>query len=211
MSNNIFLKSNNRFIFLDDKNNTKNISKQSYNQYKLPKLNSHSLHSHSLQINNTTLFPHLNSHQENNLEKENNHLSHFKDILINTSNETDTNSNNVLPGWTRITRINGKSIIEYGEGQSNWSKEEEITEEENTPNDIMLNAFNIMKHNWDLYETNYDSVNGEGSYDKRFRLPLIFNDDDNDDNNDNDNSDNNNENVNDQNNENYMNDENGFN
>ena len=88
------------------------------------------------------------------------------------------NVNTIPAGWAKLTFVNRKTVIEYGQ-KTDWmikrEKQEEIqTQLEEDPNYIMFQAIEQMKHNLDSYERNYDSIQGEGAYAERFRLYPVY-------------------------------------
>jgi hypothetical protein len=103
----------------------------------------------------------------------------FKDILKNVIEEEVKPKNDVIPpGWARLTLVNRKTVIEYGE-PTKWmikqQKQEELEKQQDEdPNYIMFHAIESMKKNWDRYEREYNEIHGEGAYDERFRLPPVY-------------------------------------
>ena len=87
----------------------------------------------------------------------------------------------VLPGWVSIKIEKRKLVYNYGAKTQNMIIKEAQMEYEKTPNYIMDKAIQIMSHNWKRYEKEYDSLHGEGSYSERFRLPNVYDSDDDED------------------------------
>jgi hypothetical protein len=52
--------------------------------------------------------------------------------------------------------------------------EELEKQQEDDPNYIMFKVVEAMKKSWDLYEREYDAINGEGAYAEKFRLPPVY-------------------------------------
>jgi hypothetical protein len=129
-----------------------------------------------LDANDTTLFPELTPIKENTTIVK--ASTNFKDILTTVIEQEKPKTNPIPPGWVKISSINRKIVYNYGT-KTDWmmkqEKQEEIqTQLDEDPNYIMFQAIEQMKKNWDLYERNYDSINGEGAYDERFRLSPVY-------------------------------------
>jgi hypothetical protein len=128
-----------------------------------------------LDATDTNLFPELTPINENNIIKSS---TNFKEILTTVVEDENPKVNIIPAGWAKLTPINGKTVIEYGQ-KTAWmikrEKREEIqTQLEEDPNYIMFQAIEQMKHNLDLYERNYDSIHGEGAYAEKFRLYPVY-------------------------------------
>jgi hypothetical protein len=184
MTNNPFLKNknyNNRFNYLNEEPHTKyvnNNDKKHFNENRgrrdnynnsfksitseQPKIN--------VDIDNIISFPSLVNNKEYYTPIQ--MPSNFKDIL-NTGIEDDIieHKNIILPGWLQLTMFNGKVL-----------KKENIKEEKNDENkqqqeELNYNMYKIgkaLQTNYELYEKEYDSINGEGSYDYNFRLLPVY-------------------------------------
>lgn len=194
MSNNPFLKNknkdNNRFHFLNDEQPFKNVNNKQFdenrnrnrncsnnnNNYNNNRIDNNRFKSISsseqpkmnVDIDNIISFPTLINTKE--CETTVNTSSKFKDIL-NTDFKEDVieNKNIIPPGWLQLTMLNGKvSKNEYKD-----INEKDIEEQEQ----INYNMYKIgkaLQTNYELYEKEYDSINGEGSYDYNFRLSPVY-------------------------------------
>jgi hypothetical protein len=126
--------------------------------------------------NDTTLFPELTPIKENTTIVK--ASTNFKDILTTVIEQEKPKTNPIPPGWVQIASVNRKAVYNYGP-KTAWmmkqEKQEEIqTQLDEDPNHIMFQAIEQMKKSWELYERNYDSINGEGAYDERFRLSPVY-------------------------------------
>jgi hypothetical protein len=125
-----------------------------------------------IDFNNTELFPELIDKKENNIN-DNSDMLNFKYILNNIE-DTPKNTDKILPGWIQITMVNKKVVIENGPPtlySINMEKQKELE------NDINYNINNIVKAMTKIYEENeksYDSINGEGAYEERFKLLPVY-------------------------------------
>lgn len=194
MSNNPFLKNkdNNRFNFLNDEPPLKNVNNKhyddnrnrnsynnnNYNKYDNKKIDNNRFKSISsteqpkmnVDIDNIISFPSLVNTKE--CETTNNTSSKFKDIL-NTNIEEDVieNKNIIPPGWLQLTMLNGKILKnEY----KNVNEKDIEEQEQEQINYNMYKIGNALQKKYELYEKEYDSINGEGSYDYNFRLSPIY-------------------------------------
>jgi len=196
MSNNPFLKNkdNNRFNFLNDEQPLKNANNKhyddnrnrnrnsynnnNYNKYDNKKIDNNRFKSISsteqpkmnVDIDNIISFPSLVNTKE--CETTNNTSSKFKDIL-NTNIEEDIieNKNIIPPGWLQLTMLNGKILKnEY----KNVNEKDIEEQEQEQINYNMYKIGNALQKKYELYEKEYDSINGEGSYDYNFRLSPIY-------------------------------------
>ena len=65
----------------------------------------------------------------------------------------------------------------YENVHQDLQKEKEKEKEKEKDKDIhdSMNTFiNSMREIWDKYENEYDEINGEGSYDEKFRLDPVY-------------------------------------
>ena len=134
-----------------------------------------------LDVDNIKAFPILVNTKE--CDKIIHTSSNFKDILNNVIEEnTIEHRDIILPGWLKLTMLNGKVLKEEqkkGEEAEAEVKAEETDETDEAENQIELNynmykIGNALQTNYELYEKEYDSINGEGSYDKNFRLSPVY-------------------------------------
>ena len=119
-----------------------------------------------LDINNIKAFPTLVNSKECDTMIQ--LTSNFKDILNNVIEEnTIEKTDIILPGWLQLTINNGKVL----------KKEYEEVVEEQELEELNYNMYkigNALQTNYELYEKEYDSINGEGSYDTNFRLSPVY-------------------------------------
>ncbi len=201
MSNNIFLRSNNRFNILDDDlinnpNKQKNKYDSSTNLFKSQAKRAN-IRNNPLSLNdsiskdfyNIESFPDLtnttNTSNTTNITK-------FKDILINIVEDINVinGSKQIAPGLVQITKINGAITYNFGI----LSQYTINHQEDDSCNYNMNKAISYMNNNRKKYENEYDSINGENAFVERFTMKPIYmssydSDDDEvstDDNNDND-------------------------
>jgi hypothetical protein len=131
----------------------------------------------NLDANDTNLFPELVPAKDNNKSSTTviETSTNFKDILINVIQEEKPKENPIPPGWVQLSSVNGKTIIEYGPKTAWMISQEKLEEQqEDDPNYIMFKAVEAMKKSWDLYEREYDAINGDGAYAEKFRLPPVY-------------------------------------
>jgi len=195
MSNNPFLrnnKNNNRFNLLNDdadvpvytpvndKTFNENRSRRDNNNRYTNKIDDNRFKTITseqpkLDINNIKAFPTLFNSKECDTII---HTStNFKDILNNVIEEdTIEHKDIILPGWLKITMLNGKVLKEeYKKGEGEEAAEE--TDEAENQKEINYNMYkigNALQTNYEIYEKEYDLINGEGSYDKNFRLSPVY-------------------------------------
>ena len=186
MSNNPFLKNNNnnRFNLLNDdpvvKNDTSVNDKKTFNENRGRRDNNNYNNRYTnkiddnrfksiipeqpkLDINNIKAFPSLVNTKEGDTIV---HISsNFKDILNNVIEEDIIENNDIIiPGWLQLTILNGKVL-------------KKDIDDINNIDDINYNMYKIgkaLQTNYEIYEKEYDSINGEGSYDKNFRLSPVY-------------------------------------
>jgi hypothetical protein len=83
----------------------------------------------------------------------------------------------IKPGSVVLKYENNKIVSQRGQ-LTKWEKQKEIeTFYELSSHYIMTNAIYKMEELWDLYERVYDSINGEGTYNEKFRIEPIYNSD----------------------------------
>jgi len=129
-----------------------------------------------IEINNIDMFPELCTKKENTVGNE--VSTNFKDILTNIIEDIKSTVNTVPPGWTRMSLLNGKTIVEHGP-PTPWmikqqQKEQLAKQQHEDPTYIMIKVIEAMKKNWDRYEREYDELHGEGTYSERFILPPVY-------------------------------------
>jgi len=128
-----------------------------------------------LDFNNTELFPELVGKKESdiNSDKVNDkvNMSGFKDILNNTIEDTTEKPNKIPSGWIQISMVDRKVVIENGEPTLSMINTEEQEDNINYNMNIIVDA---IKRNYEENERVYDSINGEGSYSERFKLPPVY-------------------------------------
>ncbi len=198
MSNNPFIKSkvaSNRFQNLDDtpdvsinrdnRDNRKNTpydsTANSFTQSRMRNNQTLKVTQQTIDPNNITLFPHLNTHIS---KRDTNTVPiNYKVLVANmidpiVTDHSELSETHVKPGWVEISQINNTNIYKYGEPTPFMKRLEELEQEpEYDPNDIMNKAIDIMSKNWKRYEKYYDELNGEGSYEEQFKLPPVYDSD----------------------------------
>ena len=97
--------------------------------------------------------------------------TNFKDALNNAIEPEETNSTIIEPGWVKIT----DKKIEYGS-----STILPTTTPENL-NDNMYNAIEIMTRKWNSYTNLYDDLHGHLAYVNKFKLPPVYDSDEEED------------------------------
>ena len=107
----------------------------------------------------------------------------FKDAINNQIKpEIFDETKNVKPGWVKISYAkNNKIIHTYGPLSKNQLKLKKEEELENNLNHCINREITIMKYRWDKYEDDYDKLNGEGAYIEKYRLIPIYGDEYDDD------------------------------
>ena len=122
-------------------------------------------------------FPELCIQPIKNVTQNVNENISFK-AAINVSNNnvdiTNNPENNIDPGWVQIQTINKQIVFKYGPNSTNDNNNDEYMQKCVEHN--MNNAIAIMSTNWDKYRTNYDELNGEGSYDDVYYLSQNYED-----------------------------------
>ena len=165
----------NRNSYVNNNNNNKRIDNNRFksilsSEQQQPKMN--------VDIDNIISFPSLVNTKE--CDTPMNTSSKFKDIL-NTGIEEDIIENKyiILPGWLQLTMLNGNILKnEYkDEDEKNIEQEQDQQEQQEQQEQLNYDMYKIgkaLQTNYELYEKEYDSINGEGSYDKKFRLSPVY-------------------------------------
>ena len=133
-----------------------------------------------LDVDNIKAFPILVNTKE--CDKIIHTSSNFKDILNNVIEEnTIEHRDIILPGWLKLTMLNGKVLKEEqkkGEEAEAEVKAEETDQADEAENkELNYDMYRIgkaLQTNYEIYEKEYDLINGEGSYDKNFRLSPVY-------------------------------------
>ena len=148
-----------------DYNNNNNYNNRYTNKIDDNRFKSITLEQPKLDVNNIKAFPTLVNTKESDTIVQ--MSSNFKDILNNVIEEdTIENKDIILPGWLQLTMLNGKILKkEY---------EKEVEQEQEELNYNMYKIGNALQTNYEIYEKEYDSINGEGSYDTNFRLSPVY-------------------------------------
>lgn len=191
MSNNPFLRNkdnnnnnnNNRFNILNDdpvvnvndrkhfnEEKSRNRSRDNYNSKRIDDNRFKSLipEKPKLDVDNIKAFPTLVNSKERDTNIQTS--SNFKDILNNVIEEDRIeNTDIILPGWLQLTMLNGKVLKKEENNET-----EVIDEEQKELNYTMYRIGKSLQNNYEIYEKEYDSINGEGSYDKKFRLSPVY-------------------------------------
>lgn len=187
MSKNIFLNRSNRFKNLSSFDEDNTPPQQNGRNYRR-QVNSNRSNSDTFRRNTNRQNPVIyNSAKDfplsTDIDNDSSYIktSKFKDVLMNVIKPVEPEKEVVLPGWVSIKIEKRKLVYNYGAKTQNMIIKEAQMEYEKTPNYIMDKAIQIMSHNWKRYEKEYDSLHGEGSYSERFRLPNVYDSDDDED------------------------------
>jgi hypothetical protein len=163
-------------IFLTNKSNAVN---KSHHVSRTPSLISKSNKFSNIKTNcdlTDADFPELCIQPIKQVEQNTNENYSFK-TAINVSNNdvniTINSENNIEPGWVQIQTVNKQIVFKYGHTTIN-NNDDEHTQKYVEHN--MNNAIATMSTNWDKYRTNYDELNGEGSYDDVYYLSQNYED-----------------------------------
>ena len=120
------------------------------------------------------LFPELIQNSNNSSENVSN-ATNFKDILnTQIEPEIDPNRNLVTPGFVEITVVNNKFIMKHGPPTRSEIKMNARLERENNINFCMNNVIVALATQWTKYKEDYDTLNGDGSYDELYFLPPVY-------------------------------------
>ena len=184
MSNNIFLRSNNRFNVLDDDLiNTPNKQKNNYdssnNLFKSQAKGDNIRNNHlslkesiSKDFYNIDSFPDLTNtiNITNTINKK--HIANFKDILVNVVEDINVvnGSKQIAAGLVQITKIKGTTTYNFGILAQYTTK----YQEDDSCNYNMNKAISDMNNNRKKYENEYDSINGENAFFERFTMKPIY-------------------------------------
>ena len=187
MSNNIFLRSNNRFNVLDDDLiNTPNKQKNNYdssnNLFKSQAKGDNIRNNHlslkesiSKDFYNIDSFPDLMNTTNtinitNTINKK--HIANFKDILVNVVEDINVvnGSKQIAAGLVQITKIKGTITYNFGILAQYTTK----YQEDDSCNYNMNKAISDMNNNRKKYENEYDSINGENAFFERFTMKPIY-------------------------------------
>ena len=181
MSNNIFLRSNNRFNVLDDDspNSFKEIRIDTNRGFGWNKdLKKHSQQTNSSEIyrlgigKENELFPDLTNTSKIMNTTNKKHIANFKDILVNVVEDISVvnGSKQISPGLVQITKINGVITYNFGILAQYTTK----YQEDDSCNYNMNKAISDMNNNRKKYENEYDSINGENAFFERFTMKPIY-------------------------------------
>ena len=184
MSNNIFLRSNNRFNVLDDDLiNTPNKQKNNYdssnNLFKSQAKGDNIRNNHlslkesiSKDFYNIDSFPDLTNTLKTTNTINKKHIANFKDILVNVVEDINVvnGSKQIAPGLVQITKIKGTTTYNFGILAQYTTK----YQEDDSCNYNMNKAISDMNNNRKKYENEYDSINGENAFFERFTMKPIY-------------------------------------
>ena len=184
MSNNIFLRSNNRFNVLDDDLiNTPNKQKNNYdssnNLFKSQAKGDNIRNNHlslkesiSKDFYNIDSFPDLTNTLKTTNTINKKHIANFKDILVNVVEDINVvnGSKQIAAGLVQITKIKGTTTYNFGILAQYTTK----YQEDDSCNYNMNKAISDMNNNRKKYENEYDSINGENSFFERFTMKPIY-------------------------------------
>jgi hypothetical protein len=197
MSNNRFLKSNNRFQFLEPDENPlkqekKIISKYDSTDNSFTKSSDRrddrrddrnrqpTKHIKAIIIDITTeYFPELIpiKNEPSQVIQQSNQYINFKDIVNTKIQEEIIDETKIINhGWVRISKskTNNEIIWKYGPPTKFEIKLQKQEELENNINYSMNKSIEIIQERWDKYKEEYDELNGEGSYDEKYSLSPVY-------------------------------------
>ena len=116
------------------------------------------------------LFPELGNTKNTTIS--NNSLS-FKKVVTNVI-KVEKPKIKVKPGWTNVSFKDGKIVYEHGKPTKRMlrrQKQEELNEDFQRNVNIMINK---MLDRWKQYEADYNEMNGTNSYADKYRLPSVY-------------------------------------
>lgn len=205
MSNNPFLQpkeqsKSNRFNFFHSEESNKNLPiKDKKNTYQYESSNNSFIKASSKKSNIDVNKKEQNNHfrETNQIVKTNeftiidelfpslipiltvskNNSSNFKDALNQKNENIIVDDITLKPGWVQISKVKGKIITNQAKPSPYDIKMKQIEELYKDTNYIMNQIVNTMQANWLKYKTNYDNINGEGSYDDLYYLPPVYDSD----------------------------------
>ena len=160
----------------DRRDNYTTDSNQNYNRFKSC-VTQEKKQQNNIDFGNTEEFPELFNNKKHNTNNSNNinESSKFKDILTNVIEDNNTNKISQIPaGWLQLSIVNKKTVTKNGPLTQHLI---DIEKQKELENDINYNMSIIVKSIQKNYEVNkqvYDSINGEGAYDERFRLSPVY-------------------------------------
>lgn len=140
----------------------------------------------NLDLNDTEIFPELihkendsinndKNNNKNNDDKNNVYPIKFKDILDDVTKRDDIQKNvQISPGWLQMTLVDRKIVTKHGQPTLYMENLEKQKELENDIDYIMYNIVETLKINYEEHEKKYDSINGEGAYNEKFRLSPVY-------------------------------------
>lgn len=130
----------------------------------------------NLDLNDTEIFPELiHKNNDDNNDENNVYSVKFKDILEDVTKRDDIQKKDqISPGWLQMTLVNRKIVTKHGQSTLYMEKLEKEKELENDINYIMYNIVETLKTNYEEHEKKYDSINGEGAYNEKFRLSPVY-------------------------------------
>jgi hypothetical protein len=173
-SHNNYEDRNNRNVDRNNRNVDRFQNEQVNNRFK----NNEKKQQSKIDFNDTNLFPELvnKENDSKNIKDDDNIFSFkFKDILDDTTKKDDTQQIfQISPGWLQMTLVDRKIVTEHGQSTPYMEKIEKQKELENNIDHIMHNIVETLKINYEVYEKNYDLINGEGAYNEKFRLSPVY-------------------------------------
>jgi hypothetical protein len=160
----------------NDRNKDKFQNEQGNNRFKNNE--KEQLQQSKIDFNDTNLFPELvnKENDSKNIKDDDNIFSlKFKDILDDSAKKDDTQKIvHISPGWLQMTIVDRKIVTKHGQSTPYMEKIEKQKELENDIDHIMHNIVETLKINYEVYEKNYDLINGEGAYNEKFRLSAVY-------------------------------------
>ena len=120
---------------------------------------------------NVDSFPEITSRSQDTTKECGKNSINFK-AAISTVN-LENNSREIEPGWLHIYINNETKQLEkkYGKtryGKTRYGKTKQHNEDDYDINYQMSNIIDNLTYNWSRYKEQYDDINGEGAYDRRF-------------------------------------------
>ena len=102
------------------------------------------------------------------------YTTNFKDILTKVQPEININKNIIKPGFVELTLVDRKIVTKYGPSTPSEKKNKAIEERLNSVDYCMNKVIVGLEQIWNNRKDEYDSINGEGSYDELYYLPQVY-------------------------------------
>jgi len=165
-SNNSFTKSSNNFDRprnnrIDDTHSKNNFKQKEKEPVKIPEI-----------VLTPDIFPELLNTNTNISQVL--YSTNFKDILTKVEPEIHINKNTIKPGFVEMTVVDRKIVTKYGTSTPSVKKNKAIEERSNNVDYCMNKVIIGLEKIWNNRKDEYDSINGEGSYDELYYLPQVY-------------------------------------